>query len=159
MIIRRASPGCAVPSSELHDECNSAVAISSCRMDELIVERTVHLDVDRERLWALIATPEGWRDWLVDEALLVDGAGVVVDPGVAPQVPVDDIVDGRSVGFTWWEDDDPVTVSHVRLTIGDDGALRIAERLLAAPRTAEARVAWEVRVCSLWACTVAAALV
>ncbi|MFT3851140.1 MAG: hypothetical protein QM733_00105 [Ilumatobacteraceae bacterium] len=128
-------------------------------MDDLVVERTVELDVDHEQLWALIATPEGWRDWLVDEAQLVDGAGIVVDGGVARHVRVDDVVEGRSVGFTWWEDDDPASISHVRLTIGDDGALHVAERLLAEPRTAEAKLAWEVRVCSLWACTVAAALV
>ena len=128
MIIRRASPVCALASSELHDECNSAVAISSCRMDELMVERTVHLDVDRERLWALIATPEGWRDWLVDDALLVDGAGVVVERGVARQVRVDDIVDGRSVGFTWWEDDDPATVSHVRTCRGVPRSCRPRQR-------------------------------
>lgn len=128
-------------------------------MDDLVVERTVELGVGRDELWALIATPEGWRDWLVDEAQLVDGAGVVVDGGVVRHVRVDEMVEGRSVGLTWWEDDDPASMSHVRLTIDGDGALHVAERLLAAPRTAEARLAWEVRVCSLWACTVAAALV
>lgn len=130
-------------------------------MDELVIERTVDLDtdvnVDRDELWALIATPEGWRDWLVDEAQLVDGAGVVVDGGVTRQVRVGEVVDGESVSFTWWEDDDPDSVSHVRLTIDGD-RLHIAEQLATAARTAEARIAWEVRVCSLWACTVAAAL-
>ena len=126
--------------------------------DHLTVDRTVELEVDRDRLWALIATPEGWRDWLVDEAQLVDGAGIVVDRGVTRSVRVDEVVDGESVRFTWWDDDDPATVSHVHLTI-DEGRLHIAETLLApAPQTAEARLAWEVRVCSLWACTVAAAL-
>ena len=128
-------------------------------MDELVVERTVDLDVDRERLWALIATQDGWREWLVDEARLVDGAGVVVDRGVARHIRIDEVVDGQSVAFTWWEDDDPSTVSRVRLSIDDHGALRIAERTTVQPQTAQARLAWEVRVCSLWACTVAAALV
>lgn len=131
------------------------------------VGRVVELDVDRDELWRLIATDDGWRDWLVDEARVVDGAGIVVDRGVARHVRVDEVDAGRSVSFTWWEHDDPSTVSHVRLTIDDpdddDGAparLLITERLLSgAPQTAEAKVAWEVRVCSLWACTVAAALV
>ncbi len=85
------------------------------------VERAVELDVDRTELWRLIATDDGWRDWLVDEARLVDGAGVVVDGGIARQVRMDEVDAGRSVSFTWWEDDDPSTVSHVRLTIDDDG--------------------------------------
>jgi uncharacterized protein YndB with AHSA1/START domain len=124
----------------------------------LSVERTVELDVDREQLWALIATPEGWRDWLVDEARLIDGAGIVVERGISRQVRVDELVAGHTVGFTWWDADDPTTMSRVRLTI-DDGRLHIAETLLTPTvPTAEARIAWEVRVCSLWACTVAAAL-
>ena len=131
------------------------------------VERIVELGVDRTELWRLIATDDGWRDWLVDDARLVDGAGVVVDRGIARQVRMDEVDAGRSVSFTWWEHDDPSTVSHVRLTIDDGGIdasaptrLHITERLLSgAPQTAEAKVAWEVRVCSLWACTVAAALV
>src|SRR3954447_15590237 len=94
--------------------------------NRLSVERTVELDVDREQLWALIATPEGWRDWLVDEARLVDGAGLVVERGISRQVRVDEVVEGRAVGFTWWDDDDSATMSRVRLTI-DDGRLHIAE--------------------------------
>ena len=127
-------------------------------MDELVVERTVDVDLDRDELWALIATADGWRDWLVDEAQLVDGAGVVVDGGVTRHVRVGEVVDGQSVSFTWWEDGDPDSLSHVRLTIDGD-RLHIAEQLATAPRTQAAAVAWEVRVCSLWACTVVAALV
>src|SRR6478735_10607120 len=97
-------------------------------MDDLTVERTVALDVDRQRLWDLIATPEGWRRWLVDEARLVDGVGVVVDAGVERRVRITEVIDRESVAFTWWEDGDPTTVSHVRLTIADDGGLRIVER-------------------------------
>ena len=122
------------------------------------VERIVELAVGHDELWALIATPEGWRDWLVDEARLVDGAGVVVDGGVVRHVRVGEVVDGVSVSFTWWEDGDPDSLAHVRLTIDGD-RLHIAEQLATAPTTAAAAMAWEVRVCSLWACTVAAALV
>jgi uncharacterized protein YndB with AHSA1/START domain len=122
------------------------------------VERMVELGLDRDELWALIATPEGWRDWLVDDARLVDGAGVVVDGGVTRHVRVDEVREGSTIGFTWWEDGDPASISHVRLTI-DEGRLQIIEQLLAPAQAAAAKLAWEVRVCSLWACTVAAALV
>ncbi|MCU1501581.1 MAG: hypothetical protein JWM12_935 [Ilumatobacteraceae bacterium] len=133
------------------------------------IDRVVALDVDRDTLWRLISTQEGWRDWLVDDAQLVDGAGVVVDSGIVREVRVDHIRGERSVGFTWWEHDDPANVSHVVLEIVDgtdsngdtDGArLLISEQLLTgATPTPEARLAWEVRVGSLWACTVAMALV
>ena len=126
--------------------------------DELMVERTVDLDMDREQLWELVATPDGWRDWLVDEARLVDGAGIVVDGGITRHVRLAEVVDGESIAFTWWEDGDPTSLSHVRLTV-DDGRLHIVERSSGATRGAEAKLAWEVRVCSLWACCVAAALV
>ncbi len=132
------------------------------------IDRLVELDVDRDTLWRLISTEEGWRDWLVDDARLVDGAGIVVDGDIVREVLLDtrpggDLGARRAIGFTWWERDDPASVSHVLLEVeGDeDGArLRISEQLLgAAVRSQEARLAWEVRVCSLWACTVAAALV
>ncbi|MEO5899520.1 MAG: hypothetical protein ABIR68_05235 [Ilumatobacteraceae bacterium] len=138
------------------------------------IDRLVDLDVDRDTLWELISTQDGWCDWLVDEAQLVDGAGVVRDGDVIRHVRVDRVHAERSIGFTWWEHDDPSTVSHVTLEIADgrdrddvgnggvrDGArLRITEQLIVgAARTPEAALAWEVRVCSLWACTVAMALV
>lgn len=135
--------------------------IASARID-----RVVDLDVDRDTLWKLISTEDGWRDWLVDEAQLVDGAGVVRDGDVVRHVRVDGVHAERSIGFTWWEHDDPSTVSHVTLEIVDGGAdddgarLRIREQLIAgAVGSREAALAWEVRVCSLWACTVAMALV
>jgi uncharacterized protein YndB with AHSA1/START domain len=127
------------------------------------IDRVVDLDVDRETLWKLISTEEGWRDWLVDDARLVDGAGIVRDGDVVRQVRVDGVRSTRSIGFTWWEQDDPSSVSHVTLEIVDDGdraRLRIAEQLITGTvSTPEAAIAWEVRVCSLWACTVAMALV
>ncbi len=125
---------------------------------QLVIERTVELDVGADELWALIATPEGWTEWLVDHARLVDGAGIVRDGDVTRHVRVGEVRDGRSIDFTWWEDGDPSSVAHVRFAV-DGTRLTIVERLLTPVATAEAKVAWEVRVCSLWACTVAAALV
>jgi hypothetical protein len=114
------------------------------------IDRTVELGIGRDELWRLISTPQGWREWLVYDIV----GDVVVDRGVIRQVRIDEVVDGSSIAFTWWEDGDPLSVSHVRLTL-DDGQLHIAEELA----RSGADVAWEVRVCSLWACTVAAALV
>ncbi len=113
------------------------------------IDRTVELDIDRDELWRLIASPSGWREWLVDDVL----GDLVVERGIVRQVRVDEVVERESIAFTWWEDDDPLSVSHVRLTI-DDGRLQISEQ----HAKAEDQAAWEVRVCSLWAVSVAAAL-
>src|SRR6478736_2997824 len=84
------------------------------------IDRTVELDIDRDELWRLIASPSGWREWLVDDVL----GDLVVERGIVRQVRVDEVVEGESIAFTWWEEDDPLSVSHVRLTI-DDGGLQI----------------------------------
>src|SRR4051812_14777217 len=114
------------------------------------IDRTVELDIDHDELWRLIATPSGWREWLVDDVL----GDLVVERGIVRQVHGDEVIEGESIAFTWWEDGDPLSVSHVRLAI-DDGRLRITEQ----HARAEDQVAWGVRVCSLWAVSVAAALV
>ena len=46
-----------------------------------------------DELWRLIATPAGWREWLVDDARLVEV--LVVERGIVRQVRVDEVVDGR----------------------------------------------------------------
>ncbi len=106
------------------------------------IDRTVELDIDRDELWRLIASP--FPDVLGD---------LVVERGIVRQVRVDEVVEGESIAFTWWEEGDPLSVSHVRLTI-DDGGLQIVEQ----HAKVEDQAAWEVRVCSLWAVSVAAAL-
>ncbi len=162
-------------------------------LGSLIVDRTVRVDLDRGELWRSISTTQGWREWMVDAAVLDRDiadrstgvvAGLVVDGDVVREVRIDRVEDGRLVGFTWWDRCDPSMVSHVTLEIagcdpdaGDDGdagvTLTIREELAgvdrfdadessasaSATRAMEARLAWEVRVGSLWACTVAAALV
>ena len=141
----------------------------------LVIDRTVDLEVAPDELWRLISTADGWRSWLVDEAQLErDGVGALVggavtDHDVVKLVRVDEIREGRSIAFTWWNphpsDRVPAGVSKVGLEIVDNGdgtsRLQITEQLRSAPGvvTQTTRNAWEVRVCSLWACTVAAALV
>ncbi len=131
------------------------------------IERLVHLDdlgIGLDELAALVTTVDGWKQWLVDDGvadLQPDGVGEIVDGEIIKHLRVHRVGE-RSIGFTWWEHDDPSSVSHVELDVVDlpDGgtALRIREEL-PAHASAASRLAWEVRVCSLWACCVAAALV
>lgn len=148
-----------------------------------VIDRTVELPIDPRSLWDSISTARGWGEWLVDLAVF-DGAiterssGVVVDAAAVRDVRIDRIDDGRMIGFTWWERADPSTVSHVTLEIaepdehrsGVGSVLSIREELIVVESSAgvaadgllaadRARLSWEVRVGSLWACTVAAALV
>ena len=81
------------------------------------------------------------------------------EPSVLGLRPYADQLDqyftGTSKDLDWPLDfqGDPLSVSHVRLTI-DEGGLQIVEQ----HAKAEDQAAWEVRVCSLWAVSVAAAL-
>ncbi len=98
-----------------------------------------------------------------------DGDGIVVR-----HVRVDRVEPAHEFAFTWWRTDDPDTASQAsqvvfRLAAVPGGSrLRITETLLgpippagltAAAFACAKRTAWEVRVLSLWACSVAAALV
>ncbi len=100
-----------------------------------------------------------------------DGDG---DRTVVRHVRVDRVEPAHELAFTWWRTDDPhraSTASQVvfRLTTVPGGShLHITETLLgpvppggmtATTFACAARTAWEVRVLSLWACSVAAALV
>ena len=51
-----------------------------------VIERTTDLDMDVDRLWSLISTPDGWKSWLVDDADLViaPAAGGTAVPGMCP---------------------------------------------------------------------------
>jgi uncharacterized protein YndB with AHSA1/START domain len=100
-----------------------------------------------------------------------DGYG---DGMVVRHVRVDRVEPAHELAFTWWRTDNPHVAAQAsqvvfRLTTVPGGShLHITETLLGpvppARRTATslacaARTAWEVRVVSLWACSVAAALV
>jgi uncharacterized protein YndB with AHSA1/START domain len=135
---------------------------------DVSIERSTDLDVDVQRLWALISTSEGWRSWLVDEAELVvalDETGTAVEDGVVRRVRVESIVEGRGVGFSWWDRDDPSSVSHVQIDIVElpDGRsqLHINERFIGSTTSAtssSAGVSWDMRLISLWLSIVQAAV-
>jgi uncharacterized protein YndB with AHSA1/START domain len=98
-----------------------------------------------------------------------DGDGIVLR-----HVRVDRVEPAHELAFTWWRTDDPDTASQAsqvvfQLTAVPGGShLLITETLLgpvpptgitATAFACTAGTAWEVRVLSLWACSVAAALV
>ena len=100
-----------------------------------------------------------------------DGYG---DGMVVRHVRVDRVEPAHELAFTWWRTDNPHVAAQAsqvvfRLTTVPGGShLHITETLLGPVRSAgmaaatfacAARTAWEVRVLSLWACSVAAALV
>ncbi|MBI4932713.1 MAG: hypothetical protein HY828_02470 [Actinobacteria bacterium] len=126
------------------------------------IERTILLDdlaMSSDELWRLVATAEGWREWLVDEADIDvrDGAaGDVVDDGVRRAVRIGSVLHGEQISFVWSSDD--TDLSHVTLRIQktDDGrrALHITEVPIAAcaqcPMRVEAVASrWDLRECLL----------
>jgi uncharacterized protein YndB with AHSA1/START domain len=128
-----------------------------------------------DRLWAAIATADGWTTWLVDavvapsdrpDAPFTAGQRMVVDElGRRRRVVIRSVDEARSIEFAWSDADgpDPASVGIVRIGITFDAQRRtatveIAETLVGHDDP-EAAAAWERRVLCLWAVCVAAALV
>ena len=64
--------------------------------DDVCVEREIELEGSAAELWELVATADGWRQWLVDHAAIeieVGGVGEVVDDHARHRV----LVRGRGV--------------------------------------------------------------
>lgn len=131
----------------------------------LVIERTTDLDMDVERLWSLISTPDGWKSWLVDDAdleIAPAADGTAINDGRLRAVRIDSVDSGRTVGFSWWDRDDPSSASYVRLDVialpKGRSQLHITERFVGATGTTTASatmsraagVSWEVRIISLW---------
>lgn len=99
----------------------------------LEIHRSEQIDLaelDLDSVWELMSTEQGWSSWLVDETELevVPGrSGVVRDDGRQRVVRVDTVVDRRRVGFTWWDREDPGSMSYVELALVelDSGRARI----------------------------------
>ena len=128
---------------------------------DLVVERTTDLDMDVDRLWSLISTSDGWKSWLVDDADVViapAATGTSSNDGVHRTVRIDSVDAGRTVGFSWWDRDDPSSASYVQLDVvalpEGRSQLHITERCVGATGSTTASrtagVSWEVRIISLW---------
>jgi uncharacterized protein YndB with AHSA1/START domain len=135
--------------------------LSMSQPDDLAIERSTDLDMDVDQLWSLVSTPDGWKSWLVDDAdvaIAPAATGTAIDDGVERTVQVDSVIAGRTVGFSWWDRDDPSSASYVQLDVvelpGGRSQLRITERFVGATASATmsstAGVSWEVRIISLW---------
>jgi uncharacterized protein YndB with AHSA1/START domain len=128
--------------------------------DELLVERAVELDVDIAEAWELISTPTGWSAWLVDDVDVIvepDAGGTAVTDDAERVVHIDEVVIGSRVAFTWFDCDDPSSVSYVQLDVVElpDGRslLRTSERFVGSP-TAMGSMHWDVRMIALWSLAV-----
>jgi uncharacterized protein YndB with AHSA1/START domain len=126
----------------------------------LTIERLIDLDLSADELWALIASAEGWQQWMVDDARLpieANGGGTVTDDGVERAVLVHEVIDRRSVTFHWSEAGRADDVSRVTLEIVETAhgrrAIKVTEQWVApsacadCPLRAEAR--WDLRACVL----------
>ena len=124
--------------------------------EDPIIERTTDLEMDADHLWELISTADGWRSWLVDDTdvIVAPGAtGSTTEDGIERRVRVDTVTEGRTIGFSWWQRDNPSCGSYVQLDIVElphgGSQLRISERFVSTTATATMS-AWDVRMVSLW---------
>jgi uncharacterized protein YndB with AHSA1/START domain len=125
------------------------------------IERHTDLDIDVSDLWALISTAQGWSSWLVDNAEVTISpgqTGTAIDDGVERSVQIDDVVLGHRIGFSWWNRDEPESVSSVQLDIvelpDNRSRLHVTERFGAVTATTAmamtCSISWDVRLVSLW---------
>jgi uncharacterized protein YndB with AHSA1/START domain len=131
------------------------------------VTRHVQLDLTPDALWAAITdrdTLEAWLGERVDVDLRPGGAGVIIDNGVAREVVVQSVEEGRGWTFEWRVEDAPASTVSFEIATTDDGdsVLTITETMEGAGAQAQASVSslrWELCAILLWACTAAVALV
>lgn len=122
----------------------------------LVVRRDVDLDLDASEAWRLIATAEGWQEWMVDAAdvqVSPGSGGTVEDDGVLRTVLVHEVGE-RSVRFVWSDDDGGTSRVELALETTENGRtrIRITEEWPAAacaecPLRAADR--WDLRACLL----------
>ena len=129
------------------------------------VTRQVQLDISPDALWSAITDREALEAWLgeqVDLDLRPGGEGVIVDDGIARDVVVHSVEEGRGWSFEWRVDEAPVSIVSFEISTGDDGSsvLTITETLQGdAHAQAGCGFRWELCALLLWACTAAVALV
>lgn len=90
------------------------------RVEDLVVTRTIELDVDAERLWAALTETDELAAWLgtADLDLRPGGQGTVVDDdGVVRYVEVGAVEPARRLSWRWWPEGDEDTSSAVELAI------------------------------------------
>jgi len=132
--------------------------------DELQVEREILLDGESAEVWQLVASADGWQQWLVDAAAVdvTEGAdGEVTDDGVTREVRITEVDERRRITFQWWELGDPSTASEVVIEVhpllGGGSRVHIVERAMSPSISARASTSWEVRalLLTLTQCTLA----
>ncbi len=140
--------------------------------EDLYIERSTDLDLAVDELWTLVSTAEGWRSWLVDEADITirpDASGTATTDEVERAVHIDSVVDGRSIGFSWWDRGDRSSASYVQLDIVElpegRSQLHVAERIVVPPAatvqlsirssmSCSVAARWDVAMMALWLMTV-----
>ena len=125
------------------------------------IERHTDLDIEVSDLWTLISTAQGWSSWLVDDAdvtISPGQTGTATDDGVERSVRINDVDLGHRIGFSWWNRDEPASVSYVQLDIvelpDNRSRLHVTERFGAVTATmataTTCSISWDVRLVSLW---------
>lgn len=132
--------------------------------DDLVVEREILLEGDGAEVWPLLASADGWQQWLVDVAAVevAEGSvGEITDDGVTRLVRVTEVDEHHRLAFQWWERDDPSEVSKVSIEVlpmpGGTSLVRVTERVVGLSMKAGCSTTWEVRalLLTLTQCTLA----
>jgi len=128
-------------------------------MQPFTVTRSLTLDASPDQVWPLVADEEGLAGWFGGDVQLdmrPGGAGRFTDDsGHVRRAVVADVQTERSVGWIWWDEDEPAAASSVELRVDstEDGrsTVTVTETAVGGGRActlADARIgsAWEDRL-------------
>jgi uncharacterized protein YndB with AHSA1/START domain len=120
------------------------------------VSREVTLDATAEEVWRLVTDSEALSSWFGGDVVLdprLGGAGTFVDGPVVRHAVVDDLDEGRRIGFVWQTEEGDASRVELTLVESDAGTvLRVTETALAGARLcsiADAGGLWDDRLFGL----------
>jgi uncharacterized protein YndB with AHSA1/START domain len=119
-------------------------------MIDRLVRRSVTLDASVDEVWRLLTDADELAGWLGD----VDGDRITEVDGTARHVVFDEVVEGRRVGFTWWQEDGDISEVVFTVDETDEGTRDTVEEraVLAGGRACQledASCSWDDRLLGL----------
>jgi uncharacterized protein YndB with AHSA1/START domain len=98
-------------------------------MIDRLVRRSVTLDASVDEVWRLLTDADELAGWLGD----VDGDRITEVDGTVRHVVFDEVVEGRRVGFTWWQEDGDISEVVFTVDETDEGTrVTVEERAVLA---------------------------
>jgi uncharacterized protein YndB with AHSA1/START domain len=118
-------------------DCVSARQAGAMELAAASVTRSIELPVSAEEAWTSLRDADGLAGWLGDAVDLPDvapgAAGRIVEGDAVRRLVVTEVLEGRSIGFVWWDEAAPEDASVVTIAVepgdGETSTVSVTERL------------------------------